>query len=262
MSPGSDHSPTGDDVLTQDRVIAHALIDDIVEWRIKPGAWIREREIAVRFGVSHAPVREAFRHVANIGLVNVVPWRGARVIMIDRRATIEVLELWKATFGVVCRLAAVAMTESEGQHLLRRLEEFKDVAARTRNTFDHLAVSNRIGSYIARRSGAPLATELLDRIAILARWQHQVISEKFIESLPVAPALRSAEIYEELCHHIVNRRAAAADEAARALLGHLQDYYSGALDLYFATQEAPVKPRRARRKASGSQQGGAGQDAS
>lgn len=48
---------------TQDRVIARLLTDDIVEWRIRPGSWLREREIAERFGVSHAPVREAFRHL-------------------------------------------------------------------------------------------------------------------------------------------------------------------------------------------------------
>ena len=106
---------------TQDRVIAAALIEDIVEWRIAPGSWIREREIAQRFGVSHAPVREAFRHVANIGFIQVVPWRGAHVIEIDRHAAIEVLELWKAMFGVVCRLAATAMSDEDGAELLREL---------------------------------------------------------------------------------------------------------------------------------------------
>src|SRR3546814_2256525 len=48
-----------DSAPTQDRVIARLLTDDIVEWRIPPGSWLREREIAARFGVSHAPVREA-----------------------------------------------------------------------------------------------------------------------------------------------------------------------------------------------------------
>src|SRR3546814_16204895 len=69
-----------DSAPTQDRVIARLLIDDIVEWRIPPGTWLREREIAARFDVSHAPVREAFRHLASIGLVKVVPWRGAYAI--------------------------------------------------------------------------------------------------------------------------------------------------------------------------------------
>ena len=234
--------------LTQDRVIARALIDDIVEWRIKPGAWIREREVAQRFSVSHAPVREAFRYVAQIGLVTVVPWRGARVITVDRRATIEVLELWKAMFGVVCRLACDTLSDEDGRELLVRLEEFKEVAQRTRNTFEHLTISNRIGRFIAKRAGAPLAMEMLDRVAILARWQHHVISDQFIAKLPVAPALRSAEIYEELCGHIIARQHDAADAAARALLGHLQSYFQGAIDEYFAQNAAQPVRRRPRRR--------------
>lgn len=234
--------------LTQDRVIANALIDDIVEWRIAPGSWIREREIAQRFGVSHAPVREAFRYVAQIGLVKVEPWRGARVITVDRRATVEVLELWKAMFGVICRLACDTMSDADGQELILRLREFKEVAQNTRNTFAHLSVSNRIGRFIAKRAGAPLAMEMLDRIAILARWQHRVISDQFLESLPEAPALRSAEIYQELCEHIVHRRRDEADAAARALLGHLQSYYQSALDDYFSRIEKKPAGRRQRKK--------------
>src|SRR3546814_6040270 len=65
-----------DSAPTQDRVIARLLTDDIVEWRIPPGSWLREREIAARFGVSHAPVREAFRPTGRIGLAQVRPWRG------------------------------------------------------------------------------------------------------------------------------------------------------------------------------------------
>src|SRR3546814_9241828 len=34
-----------DSAPTQDRVIARLLTDDIVEWRIPPGSWLREREI-------------------------------------------------------------------------------------------------------------------------------------------------------------------------------------------------------------------------
>src|SRR3546814_17123307 len=86
---------------------------DIVEWRSPPGSWLREREIAARFGVSHAPVREAFRHLARIGLVKVVPWRGTYVIDIAEHAATEVYELWQSLFSIVCRLSAAKMTHHE-----------------------------------------------------------------------------------------------------------------------------------------------------
>ncbi|MDK2768112.1 MAG: GntR family transcriptional regulator [Sphingomonas sp.] len=233
---------------TQDRVIARLLTDDIVEWRIPPGSWLREREIAARFGVSHAPVREAFRHLSRIGLVKVVPWRGTHVIEIDQHAATEVYELWKSLFGVVCRLAAAEMSDRDGRELMHRLVEYKDVTQRTENTFEHIQVSNRIGRFIAKRSNAPLALELLDRIALLARWQHNVYTGSFIEAHGNEAGRRSAVLYEKLCKHIVARQAEDADATARALISVTQDSFGQALEEYKAAR-AKTKPGRRRRQA-------------
>ncbi|WP_439569934.1 GntR family transcriptional regulator [Sphingopyxis sp.] len=237
------------DAPTQDRVIARLLTDDIVEWRIPPGTWLREREIAARFDVSHAPVREAFRHLARIGLVKVVPWRGTYVIDIDEHAANEVYELWKALFGVVCRLAAVEMTQRDGRELMHRLVEYKDVTQRTEDTFEHIKVSNRIGRFIAKRSNAPLALELLDRVALLARWQHNVYTDSYIETHGNEAGRRSAVLYEELCRHIVARDGDAADASARDLIGVTQESFGRALEEYKARHAKP-KPGRRRAKAT------------
>ncbi len=240
--------PSEEELSTQDRVIARLLIDDIVAWRIPPGSWIREREIAARFNTSHAPVREAFRHVSRIGLIKVVPWRGAFVIEIDQHAATEVYELWKALFGVVCRLACKEMSDRDGRELLHRLVEYKDVTRRTTNTFEHLKISNRIGRFIAKCCNSPLALELLDRLALLARWQHNVFTDDFIRSHDAEAGKRSAIIYEELCRHIVARRADEADQAARALIAVSQDLFASALDDYQAKHGRP-KLARGRKKA-------------
>lgn len=225
---------------TQDRQIAAALIDDIVEWRIPPGSWIREREIAERFGVSHAPVREAFRHVANTGFVNVVPWRGAHVIEIDRHAFKEVFELWKALFGVVCRLAASKFTDEQGQELLRRLQAYDCLVRTSGNTFEHLTASNRIGAFIARNSGASLAVELLNRIALFARWQHHVITDADTsdEAGIVEAGIRSAELYLELARALIRRDPEESDRRAKALLQHLQERSVAPLEAYLVRRDA------------------------
>jgi len=239
-----------EDGATQDRVIARLLINDIVEWRIPPGSWIREREIAARFDVSHAPVREAFRQVASIGLIKVVPWRGAFVIDIDQHAAAEVYELWKALFGVVCRLACKEMSDRDGRELLHRLVEYKDVTQRTDNSFEHLKVSNKIGRYIAKRCNGPLALELLDRLAILARWQHNVFTEEFIAANDTNGGKRSAVLYEQLCRHIVAREPDEAERFARELIAVSQDMFAPALDEYLAKHSRPkAKTTRGRGKA-------------
>jgi GntR family transcriptional regulator, rspAB operon transcriptional repressor len=237
-----------DSAPTQDRVIAQLLIDDLVAWRIPPGSWLREREIAARFGVSHAPVREAFRHVASLGLIKVVPWRGAFAIDVDDHSADEIYELWKALFGVICRLACAAMTDREGRELMHRLIEYKDVTERTTNSAEHLRVSNKIGRFIAKRSNAPLASELLDRLALLARWQHNVFTDEFVATHGQGDVGReSARLYEKLCRHIVAREADAADLTARDLIATSQQNFADALAEYKLTQ---AKPKPTRRKAS------------
>lgn len=239
-----------DSAPTQDRVIARLLIDDIVEWRIPPGAWLREREIAARFGVSHAPVREAFRHVASLGLIKVVPWRGAFAIDIDDHGADEVYELWKALFGVVCRLACSIITDRDGRELMHRLIEYKDVTERTSNSAEHLRVSNRIGRFIATRANAPLALELLDRLALLARWQHNVYTDEFIAAHGEGEiGRRSAVLYEQLCRHIVAREPDDADRLARELIATSQQNFAEALAEYKA-RRIKAKPGRRRGRTS------------
>ncbi len=230
---------------TQDRVIARLLIDDIVAWRIPPGSWLREREIAERFGVSHAPVREAFRHIASIGLIKVVPWRGAFVIDLDYHAANEVYELWKSLFGVVCRLACAEMSDRDGRELIHRLVEYKDVTQRTANAFEHFKISNRIGRFIATRSNAPLAMELLDRLALLARWQHNVFTAEFVAAHGAGDTGRhSAVLYEQLCRHIVAREPDDADRVARDLIATSQHNFAEALADYKARNNKPKTGRR------------------
>ena len=60
--------------------VAHQLMLDIVAERYKPGEWIREQEVASRLSCSRAPVREALRLIEIDGLIEMVPWRGARVV--------------------------------------------------------------------------------------------------------------------------------------------------------------------------------------
>ncbi|CAN5645082.1 GntR family transcriptional regulator [soil metagenome] len=69
-------------VATQSLVeqIAARLASDIVTGVYEPGERLKEQEIALRFGTSRAPLREAFRVLEREGLVQVFPWRGVCVI--------------------------------------------------------------------------------------------------------------------------------------------------------------------------------------
>lgn len=56
-----------------------ALRTEILLGELKPGARLRAEEIAVRYGVSHTPIREALRSLAADALVSLDPHAGAQV---------------------------------------------------------------------------------------------------------------------------------------------------------------------------------------
>ena len=85
----------GSDVFTamQRTTRASAALDTlrkaILEARLAPGTPLIQADIARQLGISRAPLREALRELEEEGLVVNVPFRGAMVSLIDRRALDE-----------------------------------------------------------------------------------------------------------------------------------------------------------------------------
>lgn len=71
-APGPSHPPTT-------RAIYAALRRDIVTLALMPGAKLSENELALRFGTSRGPVREALIRLGEDGLIEVLPQRGSFV---------------------------------------------------------------------------------------------------------------------------------------------------------------------------------------
>ncbi len=94
-------------------VLSHAvkdrLLERIVDGTYPPGSRIVETRVARELGTSQAPVREALRDLEALGVVEISPFRGARV----RRPGLE--ELLEA-YGVRAELEAMA-----ARHAVTRL---------------------------------------------------------------------------------------------------------------------------------------------
>ena len=67
------------------------LLQDILAGRYPPHSRIVETRVAREFGTSQAPVREALRGLEALGVVEILPFRGARV---RRPSTPELLEAY------------------------------------------------------------------------------------------------------------------------------------------------------------------------
>lgn len=101
-----------------DRVYG-AIVDRIIEGRLRPGDALNEVALAETFGVSRTPIREAVQRLAVAGLAE----RGARrSFQIRRLPMSELADLFEAMTEIeaLCaRLSALRMSEVE----LRRFED-------------------------------------------------------------------------------------------------------------------------------------------
>lgn len=111
------------------------LADDIASGRLPPGTKLDEVEVARRFAVSRTPVREAFRLLANTGLVTNEPHKGVTVAWLSAEALAGLYEALAEVAGVLARMAAARLSADERESLRQRLPgmteaEFDDEIAR------------------------------------------------------------------------------------------------------------------------------------
>ena len=78
------------------QAIVQSLIGDVFQGRLHAGAHLVTQQLAQRFGVSHTPVREALITLAGIGIIDLLPNRGAVVRRVTADEVREVCQVRRA----------------------------------------------------------------------------------------------------------------------------------------------------------------------
>lgn len=114
----------GDDAAWEpvaDSVLAR-LAEAIMSGELAPGSKISEPEMAKRYGISRAPLREAIRRLEERSLVTRVPRQSARVIALTPERIHQVFVIREAIEGMAAREAAARITGEEIARLQASLE--------------------------------------------------------------------------------------------------------------------------------------------
>lgn len=99
--------------------VADRLRAAILDGELKPGDWLRQERLAQEIGVSQMPVREALKELAAEGLVEHVPYRGARVVKFSAEDIADIYAHRAFLEGRSASLAALAITKAELDELSR-----------------------------------------------------------------------------------------------------------------------------------------------
>ena len=97
--------------------IVRLLTYEILHGPLSPGERLGEKDLAVRFGTSRGPVREALQRLEGSGLICFTPNVGARVAFYTLSDYIQLFLARECMEGMAARLAAVSMTAGEKSNL-------------------------------------------------------------------------------------------------------------------------------------------------
>ncbi len=104
--------------------IYEQLRADILDCTLAPGAEIREGELALRFGVSKSPVRDALMHLQREGLVQTLPRQGYRVASVSLADVDDMFHL-RAALERACMERIVRHADDEQLRTLDRFRRFE-----------------------------------------------------------------------------------------------------------------------------------------
>ena len=106
------HLVTEQPVTASDKTFIQ-LRQDIVEGDILSGSKLSETELATRYAVSRAVVREAINRLENCHLVERKPNVGARVVALSPERLVSLYQVRESLEGMAARLAATNMSDDE-----------------------------------------------------------------------------------------------------------------------------------------------------
>jgi DNA-binding GntR family transcriptional regulator len=126
--------------------VARELARAIEKGELEPGQRLKEQELADRFGLSRAPIREALRLLESQGLAIIEEMRGARVVRPEDADFREIWLIRAALSGVVAELVAASPDAKAKQRFLdqtRALAEKARNGAEARVIYDGLRANTR-----------------------------------------------------------------------------------------------------------------------
>jgi DNA-binding GntR family transcriptional regulator len=188
------------------------LLEEILAGRYAPDARIVETQVARELGTSQAPVREALRGLAALGVVEITPFRGARVRRPTRRELLEAYAVRSALETLAARLAVPRMDDGD----LAALAGFMDAMQSAARAGDGHAVAEADARFHGR------IVELADNGTLAKVWRSlEPFSRTYLTLVvPGADPQWSADLHTPI---LAALRARNVDAVVAALEQHFGD---------------------------------------
>ncbi len=196
------------------------LEDEILSGELKRGDTLTEASLTARLGASRTPVRAALHRLAEDGLIEIAPNKGAVVIGVTAEDLIDIYKIRIRLEGLASREAAARISE-EDKRLLTDSVELSEFYIRKRDTEKLKELDSEFHGIIYKASGNRLLYKTLSDL-------HKKIKRYRKLSLSVTNRLeRSVEEHREILNAILNGDTEQADRlTARHIEAALENLIS------------------------------------
>ena len=144
------------------------LLEGILDGPYPPGSRIVETRVARMLGTSQAPVREALRDLEALGVVEISPFRGARVRRPSRDELLEAYVVRAELEAMAARLAVPSLTAADLDHFQGLLDEMLR-CAEAGDTVAEAAADAAFHGYLVERAGNATLTRVWAQLAPYSR---------------------------------------------------------------------------------------------
>lgn len=207
------------------------LLEEILAGRYAPDARIVETQVARELGTSQAPVREALRGLEALGVVEITPFRGARVRRPTRRELLEAYAVRSALETLAARLAVPQMGDADLAELGSLMDQMQTAA----RAGDGHAVAEADARFHGR------IVELTDNGTLEKVWRSlEPFSRTYLTLVvPGADPQWSADLHTPI---LAALRARDADAVVAALEQHFADVAANMARRLPTDDETGVEP--------------------
>jgi DNA-binding GntR family transcriptional regulator len=224
--PPSDHGQ-------RRQAIVQSVLAEVFQGKLRPGQHLVTQRLAEQFGVSHTPIREAMISLAGIGIVDLLPNRGAVVRPVTDNDVREICQVRKVLECEAVRRACGRIPLAALHEIADSLRQLNQTAQQPEPLFIQQArqVDSRLHDLVAESSGNRFLTQELNRLKLLFRafrdvaWEHDEARNDYH---------RLAEEGREHAAIVDALLVADATRAARAMSQHIRSglkYWSRALPM-------------------------------
>ena len=143
--------------------VTSTLEAEILTGKLAAGTALTEQSLSVRLGVSRTPIRAALHTLAEEGLINLVPNRGAVVVGVTREDLIDIYKIRMRLEGLASALAAERISKED----LATLRESVELAEFyiSKNDTEHLKeLDTQFHAIIYRASGNRMLNKTLSEL--------------------------------------------------------------------------------------------------